>query len=47
MNNSAFEKTMERVRKHLGIRLVATERSRNYLVSSKPNYHTAKLFTKK
>ena len=39
MNNSGFRKTMENVRKHKDIKLVATERRRNYLVSE-PNYHT-------
>ena len=38
MNNSGFRKTMENVRKHKDIKLVATERRRNYLVSE-PNYH--------
>ena len=37
INNSAFGKTMENVRKHRYIKLVTTER-RNYLVSE-PNYH--------
>ena len=41
MNNSVFVKTMENVRKHRNIRLVVTERRRNYLVSE-PNYHTTK-----
>ena len=39
-----LEKTMENVRKHRDIKLVTTERRRNYLVSE-PNYHTAKFFT--
>ena len=39
-----LEKTMENVKKHRSIKLVATERRRNYLVS-KPNYHTTKFFT--
>ena len=43
MNNSAFGKIMENVRKHGNIKLVATERRRNYLVSE-PNYHTTKFF---
>ena len=38
MNNSGFRKTMENVRKHKDIKLVATERRRNYLVPE-PNYH--------
>ena len=39
-----LEKTMENVRKHRNIKLVATERRRNYIVSN-PNYHTRKFFT--
>ena len=35
---------MENVRKHRDIKLVTTERRRNYLVSE-PNYHTTKFFT--
>ena len=35
---------MENVRKHRDIKLVTTERGRNYLVSE-PNYHTTKFFT--
>ena len=45
MNNAVFGKTMENMRKHRDIKLVTTERRRNYLVSE-PNYHTTKLFTK-
>ena len=44
MNNVAFGKTMENVRKHRDIKLVTTERRRNYLVPE-PNYHTTKFFT--
>ena len=44
MNNAVFVKTMEKVRKHRDIKLVTTERRRNYLVSE-PNYHTTKFFT--
>ena len=43
MNNSVFGKTMENIRKYRGIKLVITERKRNYLVSES-NYHTAKFF---
>ena len=43
MDNAVFGKTMENVRKHREIKLVTTERRRNYLVSE-PNYHTTKLF---
>ena len=39
-----FGKTMENVIKHRDIKLIATQRKRNYLVS-KPNFHTAKFFT--
>ena len=44
MNNAAFEKTMENVRKNRDIELVTTEARRNYLVSE-PNYHTTELFS--
>ena len=44
MNNAVFGKTMENIRKHRDIKLVTTERRRNYLVSE-PNYHTTKFFT--
>ena len=43
MNNTVFGKTMEYIRKHRDIKLVATERRRNYLVSE-PNYHTKRFF---
>ena len=46
MSNSVFGKIMENVRKHRDIKLVVTERRRNYLVSE-PNYHTTKFFTEK
>ena len=35
---------MENVRKHTDIKLVTTERKKNYLVSE-PNYHATKFFT--
>ena len=44
INNAVFGKTMENVRKHRNIKLVTTERRKNYLVSE-PNYHTRKFFT--
>ena len=43
MNNAAFGKIMENVRKYRHIKLVVTERRRNYL-KSEPNYHI-KFFT--
>ena len=43
MNNAAFEKTMENVRKHRDLKLVTTEKRRNYLVSE-PNCYTTKVF---
>ena len=44
MNNSVFEKTMENVRKHRDMKLVITNKRRNYLVSE-PKYHTTKQFS--
>ena len=44
MNNSVFAKTMGNLRNDRDIKLVRTERRRNYLVSE-PNYHTTKFFT--
>ena len=44
VNNSVFEITMENMRKHRNIKLVTTERRRDYLVSE-PNYHSTKFFT--
>ena len=35
---------LENVRKHRDIKLVTTNRRRNYLVSE-PNYHTTRLFS--
>ena len=46
MNNAVFRKPVENVREHRNIKLVTTERRKNYLVSE-PNYHTMKLFTEK
>ena len=43
MKNAVSGKIMENMRKHRDIKLITTERRRNYLVS-KPNYHTAKCF---
>ena len=43
---SGFRKTMENNRKYRDIKLVRTERRRNYLVSQ-PHYHTTKFFTEK
>ena len=44
MKNSVFGKTIENVRKHRDIKLVTTEKRRNYLVSE-PNCHTTKFFS--
>ena len=44
MNNAVFGKTMENLRKQRDIKLVTTERKRDYL-ASEPNYHTTKFFT--
>ena len=44
MNNAGFRKTMENVRKYRVIKVVTTERRRNYLVSE-PNYHATKFVT--
>ena len=43
MNNSAFGRTMENVRKHRGVKLVTTDKRRNQL-ASEPNYHTKSHF---
>ena len=43
MNNAFFWKTVENVRKHRVIKLVTTEKRRNYLVSE-ANYHPTKFF---
>ena len=39
MNNAAFGKTVENIRKHRDIKLVTKDKKRNKLVSE-PNYHT-------
>ena len=44
MNNVVFGKTMENVKKHRDIKLVRTDKRRNYLVSES-NYHTTKWFS--
>ena len=41
INNAFFGKTMENMREHRYIKLVTTERLRDYLMSE-PSYHTAK-----
>ena len=43
MNNTAFGKTMENAGKYRDIKLVTTEKKRNYLVSE-PNYQTINFF---
>ena len=43
MNNAVFEKKKENVCK-TDVKLVTTDRGRNYLVSE-PNHHTTELFT--
>ena len=45
MNNAVLGKNMKNVRKNTDIKLVTTERRRNYLVSE-PHYRTTKFFTK-
>ena len=44
VNNAVFGKTMENLRKHRDIKLVATDKKRNNLASA-PNYHTTKYFS--
>ena len=46
MNNAVFGKTMKNIRKQRDIKLVATDKRRNYLVSE-PNYQTIKWFSEK
>ena len=43
MNNAVFRKAMENVRKHRNVKLLTTNKKRNYLVSE-PSYHTTKCF---
>ena len=43
MNNTVFAKTMEIARKHRDIKLVITEKRRNYLVLE-PKYHNTIFF---
>ena len=42
--NFAFGKTMESLKKHRDIKLVATDEKRSKIVSA-PNYHTTKRFS--
>ena len=44
MNNAVFGKTMENLRKHRDVKLVKTNKRRNYLVSER-NYYTRKWFS--
>ena len=44
MNNVVFGKTMENLRKQRDIKLLTTEKKRDYLVSE-PNHHTTKFST--
>ena len=44
MNNAAFGKTMENIRKHRDMKLVTTDKRRNQLISE-PNYYTTKYFS--
>ena len=45
INSSAFRKTMENVRKHRDIKLITTDKRRNYLVSES-NYDATIFFLK-
>ena len=42
-NNAILGKTLESMRNHREVKLVATERRRNYLVLE-PNYHSTRFF---
>ena len=44
MNNAVFGKTIENERKNRNIKLVTTEKRRNYL-EAVPDYYTIKFFT--
>ena len=44
MNKAVFGMTLENVRKHRDIKLVATDKERNQL-TLEPNYHTTKYFS--
>ena len=44
MNYAVFGKTIKNVRKNRNVKLVVTNKKRNYLVSE-PNYHTTKWFS--
>ena len=44
MINSVFGKSMKNIRKPRDIKLVTTERRRNYLLSE-PTFHSKKFFT--
>ena len=44
MNNADFRMTIENVKKHRDIKLVTTEKRKNYLVSE-TNYHTTKFIS--
>ena len=46
MNNAVFGKAMENLRNHRDIKIVATNRQRNWL-ASEPNYYTTKHIFKK
>ena len=43
-NNATFGTNMENVRKYRNIKLVTTDKRRQYIVSEQ-NYHTTKFFT--
>ena len=46
MNNAVFGETVENMRKNRDLKLVTTEKRRNYLVSES-NYYTTKFITEK